>query len=189
MHILSAQVDENSHDTYDCIDERGRAALFQKHMPTPGAKIALLRFNPDAYVDVATGLRVPSCFRRSPVDGLVSVNPKQAAQWCERLDTLGDWVQYFIDHDPSYSGESSSEQNGENMLTIELFYDDVAALPPGTRQRKLDAYKRAAKAAKLRADKAAAESRASRETADALTSAAFTDSGAETDEDDDDQDD
>lgn len=148
--VIVVEVDEHSHDTYDCIDERSRGALFQKHLPTPEAKIALIRFNPDAYVDTATGLQVPSCFRRSPVDGLVNVDPKQTTQWEERLGVLGDWVQHFIDYDPSCSGESSSKQNGENMLTIELFYDNVAALPPGAKKRKLDAYKSAAKAAKLR---------------------------------------
>lgn len=127
--VLIVEVDEDSHDTYICGDERERERIFAKFAPRD-ALVHLIRFNPDAYHPV-TGQRVPSCFRFSKVEGLVSVNPKCRADWEFRLATLRQTIQEIIDHQhlavevPPIIKEEDDRY--AHVVPIELFYDDVRA--------------------------------------------------------------
>ena len=133
--VILVEVDEKSHDAYDCGEERERERVFASHIPK-GATVALIRFNPDAYDDVVTGERVPSCFRYSQVEKCVSVNPDCKEDWEMRTSVLKDWVQHFIDHPPELfrplDADSSEAANDryKYVFPVELFYDDVRAKWP-----------------------------------------------------------
>jgi len=149
--ILIVEVDEDSHETYLCGDERTREAVFKAHAPR-GAIIHLLRFNPDAYDHPVTKQRVPSCFRRSKVDGLVSVDPARKADWEFRLETLRKTIQEVLDHRHETivvpDVVAHDDDRYASVVPIELFYDDVRAkYGESGNQKKRKAYTGATAAA------------------------------------------
>lgn len=133
--VIIVEIDEKSHNVYDCGEERERERIFANHVPK-GATVALIRFNPDAYDDVVTCERVPSCFRYSPVERCVSVDPNRQHDWEMRVSVLKDWVQHFIDNPPKLfrpldpDAPEASDDRYKYVLPIELFYDDVRAKWP-----------------------------------------------------------
>ena len=135
--VIIVEVDEHSHNTYDCIDERGREELFTSHAPI-GSMIAIIRMNPDAYDCAITGKRIPSCFRFSAEKMCVSVDPKRQEDWNTRLQVLKDWIQHFIDNGPVIHGEPCGNDRSRHTVRIELFYDDVAMKWPNGRNRKAE---------------------------------------------------
>jgi hypothetical protein len=156
--VIIVEVDEHSHDTYDCIDERGREELFAKHAPR-GSTIALIRINPDAYDCLVTGKRIPSCFRFSKQKLCVSVDPAREADWQMRLGVLKDWVQHFIDYPPQLHDDTDGDVRFKHVLPIELFYDDVAVKwPNGKNPERVAQHKAAGKKRALAAEAAAASS-------------------------------
>ena len=93
--ILIVEIDEHSHISEMCGEERESEAIFQRRNKT--ADIVMIRFNPDAYVDLVTGKKVPSCFYTSPKENLVKVHPKHKAAWAHRLATLATAIRMCID--------------------------------------------------------------------------------------------
>jgi len=145
--VLIVEIDEDSHKSYVCGDERERERLFRAHAPRD-AVVHLIRFNPDAYDDPLTGARVPSCFRYSKVEAVVSVHPDRRADWDARLETLRATIQEIVDHRhaavevPPCVAETDDRY--ANVVPIELFYDDVRAkYGVSGNQSKLAALKRA----------------------------------------------
>jgi hypothetical protein len=145
--VILVEVDEKSHDVYDCGEERERERVFATHVPK-NATVALIRFNPDAYDDVVTGERVPSCFKYSLVEKCISVNPNRKEDWAMRTSVLKDWVQHFIDHPPELfrpSDENALEAIDDRykyVFPVELFYDDVRAKwPNGRNVSRIDFHK------------------------------------------------
>ena len=145
--VLIVEIDEDSHSHYVCGDERERERLFRAHAPRD-AVVHLIRFNPDAYDDPLTGARVPSCFRYSKVEAVVSVHPDRRADWERRLETLRATIQEIFNHrhaavevPPCVAEE---DDRYASVVPIELFYDDVRAkYGVSGNQQKLAALKRA----------------------------------------------
>ena len=65
-HVIIIEVDENKHNSYDCICENKRLMQLSKdigHRP-----IVFIRFNPDKYVD-SEGNTIKSCWRLNKSGG------------------------------------------------------------------------------------------------------------------------
>ena len=148
--LLIVEVDEHSHNTYDCAKEREREAILAKHAPK-GAVIHLIRFNPDAYDDPVTGERVPSCFKLSKELGLMAVNPTHQADWDARLAKLKAAIDEIVAHqheDIAVPVCLLDSDRYKHVIPIELFYDNVREKWPDGNQQKLAALKRNAKLTK-----------------------------------------
>ena len=142
--ILIVEIDEYSHNTYDCTKEREREAIIAKHAP-PGAIIHLIRFNPDEYDDPVTGKRVPSCFKRSDELNTVVVNPARQKDWDARLATLKATIDEIVAHkheDISVPECLLEDDRYKFVIPIELFYDNVREKWPNGNTQKLEALKR-----------------------------------------------
>jgi hypothetical protein len=154
MRLLIVEIDEHSHDTYVCANERERERIFKKHAPR-NAVVHVVRFNPDAYDDPVTGKRIPSCFKYSKEIGRVSVPPDRKADWEARLGKLRETIQEIIDYcheDIQVPEMLLDDDRYKYVIPVELFYDNVRAKwPSGNNQRKA-AYKRNAKVGRALAD-------------------------------------
>ena len=127
-HDVIMETDENSHWWYDCQDEREKEADMHYWLSERKKPLIWIRFNPDASDDPATANVVPSCFRVGK-DSVTRFNPKQANQWEERLKKLCQVRDdYLVDLAEEWADihESVCEFHQDNMLTIELFYENVA---------------------------------------------------------------
>ena len=146
-HIVIVEVDQESYDVYDCSLARAREKIFKESAPK-GATVVLIRFNPDAYTDVATGNRIPSCFRYSQEKSCVTVDPSWQEQWETRISVLRSWIQHFIDFPPCMVCDEDGEEEDlryKYVFPVELFYDNVQAKYPNGNQVKMNDMKRAAK--------------------------------------------
>ena len=116
----------------------------------------MIRFNPDAYTDLVTGQKVPSCFYTSPKENLVTVHPKHKAAWAARLATLANAVRMCIDpaHLDYLDVLPPKEDDGRAFFSFELFYDNIngmtKAQQEATRNGHLDGLKRVGQARKKR---------------------------------------
>jgi hypothetical protein len=149
--VLIVEVDEHSHNTYDCAKEREREAILAKHAPKD-AVIHLIRFNPDAYDDPVTGVRVPSCFRYSKALGLTTVDPKRQADWDARLARLRDVICEIAANKHEAIAVPAclrADDRYGHVVPIELFYDNVREKWPDGNKQRLAALKRNAKVRKL----------------------------------------
>lgn len=149
--LLIVEVDEHSHYTYDCAKEREREAILAKHAPK-GAVIHLIRFNPDAYHDPVTGVRVPTCFKYSKVEGLTTINPARQADWDARLAKLKAVIDEIIAHkheDIAVPECLLDDDRYGHVIPVELFYDNVREKWPDGNKQRLAAYKRNAQVRKL----------------------------------------
>jgi hypothetical protein len=106
-YIIIIEVDENKHTYYDCSCEHKR--LMQLSQDLQHRPIIFIRFNPDAYTD-QEGKLVSSCWKLNKL-GVMTVNPKKQKEWKERIESLIQQIQYWIDH--------STEKTIE---IIELYY-------------------------------------------------------------------
>ena len=139
---ILVEVDENSHATYVCSEEREREARVVNHLVT-GRKNApveavLVRFNPDAYTDCA-GKRVGSCFGRSKKAMLTTITNER--EWKRRTRELVETIKtlqipkgepgHFVLPPPELDPRKSTtnpEQTAKDarcVWTVELFYDHV----------------------------------------------------------------
>ena len=154
--VVIVEVDELSHRFYGCHKERERERIFLEHVGK-GQVVALVRFNPDKYVDPLTGKTTPSCFYKTGEKDLVKLNPKQAAQWKHRCDTLIAWVRSILDPTSDTYCETVPEPESDRCLfSEELFYD--APITEKARRARIDDMQRAQQARKKR--KAEAEAAA-----------------------------
>jgi hypothetical protein len=105
---VSIEVDEFSHIGYECICESRKV---MEHFEDAGRLPHLfVRFNPDRYTDVG-GVKVPSCWGKTPKTQEPRVAPMQAMQWCQRLEKLAQIVQAFFENQPD-----------REVSVVELFY-------------------------------------------------------------------
>ena len=152
--LLIVEIDEHSHDTYVCDNERERERIFKKHAPR-NSVVHVVRFNPDAYDDPVTGNRIPSCFTYSKELGMASVPANRKADWDARLEKLRKTIQEIIDHqheDIQVPDLVLDDDRYKYVIPVELFYDNVREKwPTGDKQRKA-AYKRNAKVGRALAD-------------------------------------
>jgi len=142
--VLIVEIDEDSHDTYVCAEERERERIFKKHAPR-GAIVHVVRFNPDAYDDPVTEERIPSCFTYSKELGVASVPDSRKANWEFRLSKLQSTIQEIIDfqrEDIQVPELLLDEEKYKYVIPIELFYDNVIEKWPNGKTQKLAALKR-----------------------------------------------
>ena len=69
-----------------------------------------VRFNPDGYLGT-DGVKVPSCWGKTPKTQEPRVAPKQSIRWAERLEKLAQIIRNFTEHLPE-----------REVSVIELFY-------------------------------------------------------------------
>lgn len=102
---LMIDVDENQHTSYDCENKR-----MMQLVQDAGMNIAIIRINPDAYID-SDGSKVPSCFCNT-INGTVLVK-KNLEDWNHRLAVLNYYIKQLIRHPPT-----------KTLTEIKLFYND-----------------------------------------------------------------
>ena len=154
--VVIVEVDELSHRFYGCDKERERERIFLDHLGK-GQTVAMVRFNPDKYVDPLTGKSVPSCFYKTAEKDLVKLNPKQAAQWKRRCDALIAWVRSILDPTSDTYCETVPPPESDRLLfSEELFYDEP--ITEKAKRVRIDAMQRAQQARKKRKAEAEAES-------------------------------
>jgi hypothetical protein len=107
-HIIIVEVDENAHTDYDCSCENKR--LMELSQDVGHKPIVFIRFNPDQYID-ELGNTIKSCWKINKQLGILQIDPKKEDEWKERINTLCDQIQYWIDN-----------QSEKMVEIIELFY-------------------------------------------------------------------
>ena len=140
--VILVEVDEHSHVTYVCRDEREREARIVCRALTgkKGAPVeaALVRFNPDAYTDCA-GRRVGSCFGRSK--GGVTTTITNEREWRRRTRALVETIRTLqipagapdhfalpapeLDTRKPLPKPEETPKDARCVWTVELFYDHV----------------------------------------------------------------
>jgi len=105
-HCIIIEIDENQHKRYDCSCENKR--LMQLSSDMKFKTILFIRFNPDKYFDISNNL-IGSCWT---VDGNGISRIKNITEWNNRLITLKNQLQYWIDNVP-----------GKMLEIVQLYYD------------------------------------------------------------------
>ena len=107
--IVIVEVDENKHADYDCSCENKRIMELSQdlgHRP-----IVFIRFNPDDYDK--NGKNVTSCWGQDK-NGICVVKKTKKNEWMQRLHTLEEHINYWID---------PLNKTDKTIETIQLFYD------------------------------------------------------------------
>jgi hypothetical protein len=107
FHIIIVEVDENKHTDYDCSCENKR--LMELSQDLQHRPIVFIRFNPDDYTN-QDGILVKSCWKLNKL-GVMQITKTKQKEWEERIETLKQQIQYWIDN--------TTEKTIE---IIELFY-------------------------------------------------------------------
>ena len=105
-HVIIIEVDENKHNTYECICENKRIMLISQdveHKP-----IVMLRFNPDKYK--TNKEVVKSCWELNK-NGICVIAKSKKEEWAHRLKVLEEQVIYWMEHETT-----------KTLEIIELFY-------------------------------------------------------------------
>ena len=106
-HIIIVEVDENQHSDYDCSCEHKR--LMEISQDVGHRPIVFIRFNPDAYIN-QDGILIKSCWKLNKL-GIMTIGKNKKKEWEERISTLTQQIQYWID-----------TPNEKMVEIIELFY-------------------------------------------------------------------
>jgi hypothetical protein len=106
-HIIIVEVDENQHNDYDCSCENKR--LMELSQDLQHRPIVFIRFNPDDYTN-QDGILVKSCWKLNKL-GIMQITKTRQKEWEERIETLKQQIQYWIDNPTEKTVE-----------IIELFY-------------------------------------------------------------------
>jgi hypothetical protein len=107
--IIIIEIDENQHIDYDCSCENKRIMELSQdlgHRP-----IIFIRFNPDDYLQEET--KISSCWGITK-QGICVVKKTKQKEWTERLNTLENQIEYWINPDNT---------TDKTIETIQLFYD------------------------------------------------------------------
>jgi hypothetical protein len=107
--IVIVEVDENKHTNYDCSCENKRIMELSQdlgHRP-----IVFIRFNPDDYNK--NGTTITSCWGQDKT-GICVVKKTKKNEWMQRLHTLEEQINYWID---------PLNKTNKTIETIQLFYD------------------------------------------------------------------
>ena len=106
-HIIIVEIDENKHTNYDCSCENKR--LMELSQDLQHRPIVFIRFNPDDYTN-QDGVLVKSCWKLNKLGVMQIIKTKQK-EWEERIKTLKQQIQYWIDNPTE-----------KTIEIIELFY-------------------------------------------------------------------
>ena len=107
--IIIIEIDENQHSDYDCSCENKRIMELSKdldHRP-----IIFIRFNPDDYLD--DNKNITSCWGNN-TKGICVIKKSKQSEWKERLNTLEETINYWINPD---------NITDKTIEIIQLFYD------------------------------------------------------------------
>jgi hypothetical protein len=108
-YVLIVEVDENSHNGYDCVCENKRMMeIFEDCGNRP---LVMIRFNPDQYYD-RHQKSVSSCWGYTEKQGLSMVKKNKTAEWAERLATLKTTLNMVFSQHPI-----------KEVDVIHLYYD------------------------------------------------------------------
>tara|TARA_X000001036_G_scaffold225787_1_gene211257 strand:- start:163 stop:1017 length:855 start_codon:yes stop_codon:yes gene_type:complete len=125
--VLIVEVDENSHESYECAKEREKEAIAVLHAGA-GSTVVVLRFNPDDYTDFL-GVKWPKCFKFNDQSGTVVVDPAQRQQWEHRIAVLLWKISVYVDEaHEDYMHEVPAPLPGYAAHMEELFYKDVRGM-------------------------------------------------------------
>jgi EsV-1-7 cysteine-rich motif len=106
-HIVIIEIDENHHSLYDCSCEHKR--IMEISQDVGHRHIVFIRFNPDGYTDIGMN-KIASCWGTNKY-GILTIKTTKKDEWEERIRSLHEQIQYWIDNVP------------EKMVeTIQLFY-------------------------------------------------------------------
>lgn len=108
-HVLIIEIDENQHQSYDCLCENKR--LMELFRDIGSRPIIMIRFNPDQYYN-HKGKSVPSCWGYTEDKGLCHVKKGQKNAWQRRLDVLEQQVRHVCEN-----------RVDKEIHEIHLFYD------------------------------------------------------------------
>ena len=106
-HIIIMEVDENKHTDYDCSCEHKR--LMELSQDLQHRPIIFIRFNPDDYTN-QEGVLVKSCWKLNKL-GVMQITKTKQKEWEERIETLKQQIQYWIDNPTE-----------KTIEIVELFY-------------------------------------------------------------------
>jgi hypothetical protein len=106
-HIIIVEIDENKHTDYDCSCEHKR--LMELSQDLHHRPIVFIRFNPDDYTN-QDGILVKSCWKLNKL-GVIQIAKTKEKEWEERIETLKQQIQYWIDNPTE-----------KTIEIIELFY-------------------------------------------------------------------
>jgi hypothetical protein len=90
--VIIIEIDENQHDTYDSTCENKRIMTLSRdvnHRP-----MIFIRFNPDDYIEKNT--KITGCFSIGK-DGICRVKKSKEKEWENRLETLRERIQYWLE--------------------------------------------------------------------------------------------
>ena len=107
--VLMIEVDENQHIDYDCSCDNKR--MMELSQDVGHRSIIFIRFNPDDYEQ--NGTNITSCWGRDK-KGICVVKKSKKSEWVERLHTLEEHINYWIDPENT---------TNKTIETIQLYYD------------------------------------------------------------------
>jgi hypothetical protein len=107
--IIIIEVDENQHTVYDCSCENKR--IMELSQDVGHKPIVFIRFNPDDYDD--NEIRISSCWGLNN-KGICVVKKSKNNEWIQRLNTLKEQLNYWINPD---------NITNKTIEIIQLFYD------------------------------------------------------------------
>ena len=106
--IIIIEVDENQHIDYDCSCENKR--IMELSQDVGHRSIIFIRFNPDDYKN---GRNITSCWGQDK-KGICVVKKSKKEEWNQRLNTLEETIQYWI---------QPKNKTNKTIEIIQLFYD------------------------------------------------------------------
>ena len=107
--VILIEVDENMHIDYDCSCENKR--IMELSQDVGHRSIVFIRFNPDEYEK--NGKKITSCWGLDK-KGICVVKKSKNNEWIERLHTLKEHINYWI---------NPENTTNKTIETIQLYYD------------------------------------------------------------------
>ena len=107
--IIIIEIDENQHTDYDCSCENKR--IMELSQDVGHRPIVFIRFNPDYYN--FNNVYITSCCSQNN-KGICVVKKSKEKEWNERLKSLENQINYWINPD---------NKTNKTIETIQLFYD------------------------------------------------------------------
>ncbi len=106
--VIIIEIDENQHINYDCSCENKR--IMELYQDVDFRPIVFIRFNPDDYNN-EKGEDIKSCWSPNK-KGILQINKNKEKEWNDRLETLKDQVNYWIEN-----------ESDKAIEVIQLYYD------------------------------------------------------------------
>jgi len=107
--VIIVEIDENQHIDYDCSCENKR--IMELSQDLAHRPIVFIRFNPDEYQK--GDIKVTSCWGQNK-QGTCLVKPSKKVEWEQRLRTLGETIEYWL-----------NQRTNKTVEIIQLFYDSI----------------------------------------------------------------